>query len=98
MKEYWFARRFPLRDMRPGMAPVHWKGWAVAGAFVAAMAMGGILGWWFAGHGETTKGVIVFSVFAVVAAIGFIGVAHRMGDHVRTVSDYREDRQRASGQ
>jgi F0F1-type ATP synthase assembly protein I len=98
VKEYWFARRFPLRDMRSGMAPIHWKGWAVAVAFVAAMAIGGILGWWFTDHGQMTKGIVVFGAFAVGAAIGFIGVAHRMGDHVRTVADYREDRKSASGQ
>lgn len=98
MKEYWFARRFPLRDMRAGMAPIHWKGWLVAVAFFAAMTLGGIVGWWLADHGQSTKGIVVFCAVAAAAAIGFIGVAHRTGDHVRTVADYREDRKRASGQ
>lgn len=96
MKQYWFARRFPLREMRGGMAPIHWKGWLVSCAFVAAMAAGGAAGWWLADHGDTTQGVVLFSAVATVSGIGFIGVSHKMGDHVRTVADYREDRNRAA--
>lgn len=95
MKEYWFARRFPIGAMRSGMAPVHWKGWAVAFGFVLAMCLGGLGAWWFIARGEMTKGFIVFGVVAVVSAIGFIGVAHKKGDHIRSVADYRKERTRA---
>jgi predicted permease len=98
MKEYWFARRFPLRDMRSGMAPIHWKGWAAGIVFLLAMLLGGAAFWWFGAHGSMVKGAALFVAVAAAATVGFIGVAHRMGDHVRTVADYREDRKRASGQ
>ena len=95
MKEYWFARRFSIGAMRSGMAPVHWKGWTAAAGFVCALAVGAAGAWWLAQRGEITKGVILFSVVAVVAMIGFIGVSHKTGDHVRTVADYREENRRA---
>jgi hypothetical protein len=81
--------------MRSGMAPVHWKGWAVAWAFVFGMIAGAFVGAWFMMTGQVLKGALVFGAFAVVSAIGFIGVASRKGDPVRTVTDYREDAARA---
>jgi hypothetical protein len=92
MREYWFARRFPIGAMRSGMAPVHWKGWAVSLGFMAAMCIGGLGAWWFIGRGDVTKGAIVFGVVAFVSAVGFIGVAHKKGDHIRTAADYRKDK------
>lgn len=88
--EYWYARRYPLGSMRTGMAPVHWKGWALTMAFVAALALAGALFWWFAQRDEVVKGVAVFGVSAAGAGLGFIRVAHIKGDHINCVADYRK--------
>ncbi|MEZ5996275.1 MAG: hypothetical protein R3C25_11040 [Hyphomonadaceae bacterium] len=88
--EYWFARRFPLGQMRSGMAPVHWKGWAVVAAFVAALAAGGLLWAWFAARGDNGRGVFAFALMSAGAALGFIRTANKKGDHVHCVADYRK--------
>jgi hypothetical protein len=77
------------------MAPVHWKGWMVAFAFLVAMLVGALVGGFFLLSRQWVTGAVVFVSFAFVAGAGFIGVAHRKGDHVRTVANYREDRQSA---
>lgn len=88
-REYWFARRFPLEDRRKSMAPIHWKGWAVAAIFVAAMACGGLAFLTLAIAGSMLWGVTVFVIAAVIAATWFIVVAQAKGDHTRTIADYR---------
>lgn len=89
-KEYWFARRHPLKTMRGGMAPVHWKGWLVALGFLLALGAGVLAWWWFAGHENVVRGVFTFAVVAGVAALIFIRVAHVKGDHINCVADYRK--------
>lgn len=89
-REHWFARRFPLGDMRSGVAPVHWKGWAVAFAFVVALLLAGGAFWWFAARDQAVKGAFVFGVFAAAAALGFIRVANKKGDHVNCIADYEK--------
>lgn len=95
MSEVWFARRFPLGDMRSGMAPVNWKGWLVAVGFVAGMGIGAALFCWFAGNDQMMKGALSFAGVAAVAALGFIRVAHQKGDHVNCIRDYHKGKLRA---
>lgn len=95
MTEFWFARRFPLGSMRSGLAPVHWKGWLVALAFVLALAAAAAAFWWFASNDQMMKGVATFAGLCGVAALGFIRVASKRGDHVNCVADYSKGKLRA---
>jgi hypothetical protein len=91
-EEFWFARRFPLGAMRSGMAPVHWKGWALFAAFFAALLADTALGVWAANTDLGLRGVFFCGVLAFGALLGFIHVVHKKGDHVNCVADYREGR------
>ncbi|MGE3928794.1 MAG: hypothetical protein AB7G05_01440 [Hyphomonadaceae bacterium] len=91
--EYWFARRFPFGDRRNAMAPVHWKGWAVSLLFVCVLTAGGVLFAWMGARGEIVKGAASFVAVAFFATVFFIGATQRKGDLVRTVADYKKDRQ-----
>lgn len=93
-EEYWFARRFPVGDARNAFAPVHWKGWLVSIAFVAALAIGGVAFAWLGAGGDMVTGVLVFVVAAVLAGGAFIAVANAKGDRARTVQDYRKAQER----
>jgi hypothetical protein len=95
MSEYWFARRFPLDDPRQAMAPVHWKGYAVACVFLAALLIGGAAFAWMAVSGAIVQGAIVFACAAFVGGGWFIVVALSKGDKSRTVADYKKVRSRA---
>lgn len=95
MTEVWFARRFPLRSMRSGLAPVHWKGWLVVLAFVLAMGLAGAVLWWFVSTGQMMKGALSFAGLSGVAMLGFIRVAHKRGDHINCVADYSKGKLRA---
>lgn len=95
MSEAWFARRFPLGDMRSGLAPVHWKGWLVAAGFVAALAISGAFAWWMMSLGQTVKGAAAFGIGAFGAGLGFTRVAHKKGDHINCVADYEKGKLRA---
>lgn len=88
--EYWFARRFPLSDPRRSVAPVHWKGFAVAGIFVAALLIGAIAFAWMGASGYLMQGAVVFLAAAFVGGGWFITVATSKADHKRTVEDYRK--------
>jgi len=90
--EYWFARRFPVGDRRRAMAPVHWKGTAVALIYVAVLILGGIAFAWFGASGRMVTGVVIFVVAAIVGVGFFIGVAEAKCDKQRTVADYRKAR------
>lgn len=89
-QEFWFARRFPLDNPRSAMAPVHWKGFAATGVFIAAMvgAAGAFL--LLALSGAMIWGAIAFALSAAIAGLWFIAVAQAKGDKQRTVADYRE--------
>lgn len=89
-KEYWFARRFPVGDPRNAFAPVHWKGFAVAGIFVAALVIGAIAFSWMAASGYLMQGAVVFITAAAVGGGWFITVATAKGDKTRTVADYQK--------
>jgi hypothetical protein len=90
--EYWFARRFPLGAMRSGMAPVHWKGWALFAALFVALLVDAALGVWVANSELGLRGVALCAVLAFGALLGFVHVVHKKGDHVNCVADYREGR------
>lgn len=92
MKEYWFARRFPIGNPRSGMAPVHWKGWIVSIAFVLVMLGGGAAFIWYALRDEFIHGVAIFGVLAIVFGGWFVLVSKANGDHVRTVADYKREK------
>ena len=93
--EYWFARRFPVGDPRSGMAPVHWKGWAMFGVFVAALAMGA-LGWLLTDlNGHWLMGLVAFVSLAVLGAGMLLISVAQHGDTARTVEDYRKAKENA---
>lgn len=88
--EYWFARRFPLTDPRRSVAPVHWKGFAVSGIFVAALLIGAIGFAWMAANGYLVQGAVAFLVAALLGGGWFIIVATAKADHKQTVEDYKK--------
>lgn len=92
-REYWFARRYPLSDGRQAYAPVNWKGYAASLLFVTALTGGGIAFAWFGAHGGMFEGVIIFAIVALLAGVWFTLTAKANGDPIRTVADYRKDKQ-----
>lgn len=91
-REYWFARRFPAGHVRKGLAPVHWKGWALSAAYVLVLAAGGFAFAWLGAGGRMITGIIVFVLAAAAGAGGFIAIAESTADKSRTVEDYRKAR------
>lgn len=92
MTEYWFARRYPLGDPRSSMAPVHWKGWLVAAVFVIAMLAGAGAFVWFSRLDRMAEGAAFFTLAAFVGGVFFVTVSRQHGDRVRTVADYKEEK------
>lgn len=92
-REYWFARRFPLGHPRQAYAPVHWKGYALSLVFVAALTGGGVAFAWLGASGNMFMGVAVFAVVALLAGLWFTLTAKANGDPLRTVADYKKDKQ-----
>jgi hypothetical protein len=95
MTEYWFARRFPLGSPRAGMSPVHWKGYAVVAIYVTALIVGGVAFAWLGASDRMAEGIAIFVLFAFVGTMFYLTVARQKGDRVRTVADYRREKQRA---
>ncbi len=91
MTEYWFARRFPVGDPRNAMAPVHWKGYAVVGAYVTLLVLGGVAFAWLGASGQLLLGGAVFAAAAIFGASLFIAMSNTRGDKMRTVTDYRKE-------
>lgn len=89
--QYWFARRFPVGDPRNAMAPVHWKGFAVAAAFGATLMIGALAFAWMGASGHLVQGIAVFAAAALVGGGWFVVVAQAKGDKTRTVADYKKD-------
>jgi len=87
--EYWFARRFPISDARKSLAPVHWKGFAVAGIFVVALVIGAAAFAWMATQGYFAQGLVVFAAAALIGGGWFITVASAKADRTRTVEEYK---------
>ena len=87
--EYWFARRYPIGQARAGMAPVHWKGWAVVGGYVVGFILAAALTFWFAGKGDLVQAAFIFVAASFGLTISFISTSHKKGDHAHTVADYR---------
>lgn len=92
-REYWFARRFPLKDPRQAYAPVNWKGYAASILFVSVLTAGGVAFAWFGAHGDMFEGVIIFAIVTLLAGVWFTLTAKANGDPIRTVADYRKDKQ-----
>jgi dipeptide/tripeptide permease len=95
MTEYWFARRFPVGHPRAGMSPVHWKGYAVVAVFLASLATGGVAFAWLGANQRMAEGAAVFVFLAFLGTVFFLTVAQQKGDRVRTVADYRREKERA---
>lgn len=92
-KEYWFARRFPLGDRRSALTPVHWKGYAAAVGYALALFAGGGLFVYFGMIDHLIVGVLAFVAVAIVAGSWFALTAKANGDPVRTVAEYKKDKQ-----
>ncbi len=93
-QDYWFARRFPLGNPRKAMAPVHWKGWLLSFGFVLILTFGGFAFSWLGASGRMAEGVAIFVILAFIGGVSFVSMADAKCDKVRTVADYRKDRQR----
>jgi hypothetical protein len=92
-RDYWFARRFPLSDRRQSFAPVHWKGYAASLVFLLAMIGGGAAFAWLGANNDMFEGIVVFAIVALLAGLWFTTTAKANGDPIRTVADYKKDRQ-----
>jgi hypothetical protein len=92
-RQYWFARRFPLGDPRQSFAPINWKGYAVSLVFVSALTGGGVAFAWFGANDDMFEGVLIFAIVALLAGVWFTMTAKANGDPIRTVADYRKDKQ-----
>jgi hypothetical protein len=92
-REYWFARRYPLGDSRQAVSPVHWKGYAMTAIYTIALFTGGGLFVYFGMDDQLLIGVAVFAGVALVAGVWFVLTAKANGDPVRTVAEYKKDKQ-----
>lgn len=92
-REYWFARRYPLKDGRQAFAPVHWKGVVVSLIFVCALTTGGVGFAYLGANDNLFMGIAVFAGVALVAGAWFTLTAKANGDPIRTVADYKKDKQ-----
>lgn len=92
-REYWFARRFPLSDSRQSIASINWKGYAVSMVFVLALTAGAVAFAWLGASGDLFMGVMAFAGIAIVAGAWFVLTAKANGDPIRTVADYKKDKQ-----
>jgi hypothetical protein len=92
-REYWFARRYPLGDTRQAIAPVTWQGYAVSMTFVLALTAGAVGFAYLGASGDLFMGIMLFIGVAIVAGAWFILTAKANGDPIRTVADYKKDKQ-----
>ncbi|MEJ0098149.1 MAG: hypothetical protein WDM84_09880 [Bauldia sp.] len=86
---YWFAILSRSGVGNPRMTPVSREGWLVVGGFVAAMLVGALLFVWQMIADHVAAGVILFALFAIIGAGGFLWASVAKGDRTRTVADYR---------
>ena len=89
----WFAKLSNRGVGNPRMTPVSREGWLVVGGFVAAMLVGALLFVWQMIADHVAAGVILFALFAVIGAGGFLWASVARGDKTRTAADYRRMRQ-----
>ncbi len=92
-RDYWFARRYPVSDARQAFAPVTWKGYAVSLAFVTALTGGGVAFAWLGATRNIFLGAMVFAGVALLAGAWFTLTAKANADPIRTVADYKKDKQ-----
>ncbi|MEJ0012591.1 MAG: hypothetical protein WDM94_08185 [Bauldia sp.] len=86
---YWFAVLSRTGVGNPRMSPVSSEGWLVVAGFVASMFVGALLFVWLMIADHPAAGVILFVLFAVVGAGGFLWASVARGDKARTVAEYR---------
>lgn len=96
MAKYWFARRYPLTEVRnTRMAPVTSEGWAVVAFFAGCLVAGGVGMFLFSlVYRQPAIGIGTMIVFAIVGSATFIGLAYAKGDKQHTVDDYKAGRVR----
>ena len=87
----WFARRFPVGHARSAMGPVHWKGWLVMAAYVAATLAGALAFLAMAVAGLFVTGVILFAVMAFGALLALLIIVSLKGDDSKTIEDYANE-------
>lgn len=94
MNKYWFARRFPVTEIKANrMAPISTEGWAVVGLFVGCLVAGAVGLFTFSfTYRSPFLGVVTMAVFALVGGIAFISLALLKGDTVHTVEEYKSGR------
>ena len=92
-REYWFARRHPLKDRRQAIAPIHWKGYLVSLIFVSALTGGAVAFAWLGANDDMFEGIIVFAIVCLLAGVWVTMTAKLNGDPIRTVEDYKKDKQ-----
>lgn len=97
MASYWFARRFPVEEVKnTRMAPVSSEGWAVVAFFAGCMIAGGVALFLFSfAYRAPFIGVVTMVVFAAVGATVFLWLANTKGDKHHTVDDYEQGRVRS---
>jgi len=98
MAKYWFARRFPVAEVKnTRMAPVSSEGWAVVGLFVGCLVAGalGLITFSF-GYREPFVGVLTLLVFTAIGATAFVWLTYAKGDRHHTIEDYKSGRVRQS--
>jgi hypothetical protein len=91
-RQYWFARYRLPPNVSKGLVPVRWQGYAVIGAFVVAMVLGGLSMLLFGLQDHMFYGILSFAVLALAGGSLFIGSAVRMSDPNHTIDDYRAGR------
>jgi hypothetical protein len=89
-REIWFARRWPVERGGARMVPVHWKGYAMFGVFVAAMVLGAIAFGVCAVFDAFAWGVVIYVGFAAAGVAALFFAVLRHSDNGRTYKDYRK--------
>ena len=93
MSKVWFARVRSLSGPGSRMTPVSREGWMVVAGFIAAMLVGALMfvSLMLTDHGAAA--VILFALFAIAGAGGFLWASIAKGDATRTAADYRRMKQ-----
>jgi hypothetical protein len=89
MSDFWFARRFPLDSPRSAVAPVHWKGWALFGAFIVLDLIGGAAFAVLAMNGKFVAGLALFLGLTLIGAGALMFFVLTKTDYHRTVEEHR---------
>jgi hypothetical protein len=87
--QYWFAALNRKGYRNPRMTPISREGWLVVAGFVLSMLVGALLFAALMLTNHVALAVIVFALFAITGASGFLWASVAKGDTTRTVAEYR---------